>query len=248
MSFWWLLFIILSNGIVTFLLIYTFIIRRNRSELHAIAEALPKMHGGHSATPTLNKLDEMLRDADVHSNQTALISEEDIEILNTIKKLKKAYLLFDGPSTMAIGKKQKIIVEVFRNELIKLSISEQADISEITINKRLKMKLTGTDFDIKSLNSETQVVLPDRKTIWQWEIEPLKSGVKSLYLAATIALILNNKDEEYDYPVYSKDILVTVDQLYSLKKFWNKYWDKVLGIIFGSGIIWAILKALGVTK
>jgi hypothetical protein len=149
---------------------------------------------------------------------------------------------------MSIGEIQKIKVEVFRDELIRLSISEQPGITEIALNKRLKMKLTGADFDIKSFNSDTQVVLPDRKTTWQWEVEPLKSGVKSLYLVATITLVLDNRDEVYDYPVYSKDIMVTVDKLHSLKTFWNKYWDKILGIIFGSGIVWAILKALGVTK
>ena len=57
------------------------------SEMHAIAEALPKLAGGHSGNPAIAKMDEMFHDADITPANLARLSDGFKKLGSTVNNI-----------------------------------------------------------------------------------------------------------------------------------------------------------------
>jgi hypothetical protein len=168
----------------------------------------------------------------------------------SVKDLNLAYIKYLLNNEMKKGVTEKVTAEIFFNKSFLGDREQQSQIELIYIAKRVTAKLIADDkFEIKSLSSETQVVLDDDKTIWNWDVKPVKSGVGSLSLVVT-ALIQNegNGFETKDVETLRKEIKVKVNHNYTFKTFLKTNWQWLVGLLFGSGVIIAVLKALGLIK
>lgn len=181
-----------------------------------------------------------------HPVKSNLQTEIEDDIKSEIKKLKEGFLFFECPQQMTLGKQETVIAEIFKDKKLLNTITDRKKLNDIKVGKRMSVKLLGKDFEIFSKNNESQVILPDEKTTWEWDITPKKHGQKKLELVVTVRLKLEGKDELYDFPILEKEILIKINRIYIASNFLEKNWQWIISTIVGSGVLIVILKALGV--
>jgi len=165
----------------------------------------------------------------------------------------KGYLLLVCPNIMTIKKIHKVSVsigekEAMFNELI--SFYRENNISfdslyEIQIGEAMRLSLKGDTFEIKPINNECQHTKDNSTTDWSWNVKPFKKGKQQLTLVA--AIIPTNSSISgayYDLPVFEKIIEVKIRKRELIKDFFVENWKWLLGILFGSGLIWKIIDCI----
>lgn len=158
-------------------------------------------------------------------NWTKIIQEE-------IEKLPTGQVLFNVPTSMKTGQKERIEVRISQdlNEDIAKNLKGRG-IPEIEISKVgnfMKVKLSGDPFKIIPLNEEEQIVAEDTFTEWAWDVVPLKSKTQVLHFHVTIRLKIEGSEEKRDYPVIDKEVDVKVNPIYSTKVFAVNNWKWIL--------------------
>jgi hypothetical protein len=163
----------------------------------------------------------------------------------SIKELKVGYINFNAKREMKLGILETVNAEIFLNEDLIKDIPEKYNIDQIHITKKMKAKLTSKDlsFEITPLNSETQVILDDDKTVWNWDIKPVKHGLGVLELVLSAAIAVEDMGFEMkDFETYRRDVFVKVNRIYSTKKFMADNWQWAVGLVVGSGVAFQLLK------
>jgi len=168
-------------------------------------------------------------------------------IADQLKKLTSGRILFNPPEEMRAGVKERIearIAKGFSEDLSKgLRGAGVPRIDTIKVGAFMKVRLLGDNFDIDSLSHGEQFVAEDKFTEWNWDVTPLKSGRQELSLVATVRIKLAEWGEEKrDYPVFSQQIKVKINPIYSVKTFTLNNWQWVISTILGSGLIGWIYK------
>lgn len=170
-------------------------------------------------------------------------------IENGLKTLKEGRILFHTPREMVLGLKERVeirITESLTTDLHKgLKGRGVSEVEKINVGPLMIVRLTGDNFDIKELSHQSQPVLADSFTQWDYDITPLKSGNQTLLLMISVRLrFLNGLEEIKDYSVFEKEIVVKVNIKYLAKKFINSNWQWLIGIMGGAGIISSIFIAI----
>lgn len=175
-------------------------------------------------------------------------NDEEKQIADEIAKMKKGYLNFVCDEQMTVGRKERVIAEIFKDEKFLDTVNEK-NVEVIKVSATMKIKLKGQDFLIELLNnSESLIISPSERATWSWDVTPLSSGSKELILCVTAELKIKGSKEFKDFPIKEKVINVKVDRIYSTKKFVEKNWQWMVGTIAGSGVVFSLLKAFGVIK
>ena len=94
----------------------------------------------------------------------------------------------------------------------------------IKIGKRMQAKLTGHNFNIKSLNELVQAVSRREPTVWKWEIHPTSEGTHDLHLSLSVLLNVDNRDTPRTIETFSKSVEVKVTHQQRLSRFWDNNW------------------------
>jgi hypothetical protein len=168
-----------------------------------------------------------------------------------LKRLSLGRILFNPSKEMKVGIMERVEVRIAKTISEDLSARLRGrgvpQIEEIRVGTFMKVRLTGNNFDIKSLSHEDQPVTGEGFTQWDWDVVPLKSGNQSLLLSVTVRIkIPNDGEETKDYPVFEREIKVKVNLIYSTKNFIKSYWQWIVSAIIASGIIgWVIRKWKG---
>ncbi|WP_143014279.1 hypothetical protein [Mucilaginibacter pineti] len=193
-------------------------------------------HQGQPAMATVNKLDKMM-------------VEPARNYPGSVNDLKVGFIQHQINDEMKIGVIERIKTEIaFDGNLLQHNATSSIP-EEIHLSKKMKAKLLSTDgfFEIISLNSETQVVLNNDKTSWNWDVKPLKSGNSVLELVLSVAINVKGIGLEMkDLDTYSKKVLIHVNPVYTVKHFLTKNYQWIIGTVCGSGILFALLKAFKV--
>lgn len=180
---------------------------------------------------------------------------------NEIKKLSNGYILFNPSGVMTVGKTERVEVRIagtFTNDL-NSGLRGRGDpiIEKIKVGTFMKSRLTGNNFDIKSLSHEDQIVTGKEFTQWEWDVTPLKSGTHTLLIAVTVTINIPGVGEKpKDYPVFERKIKVIANPKYTAKGFLSSNWQFIItsaialiGALGASSlIIWWIKKSRHKTK
>ena len=133
---------------------------------------------------------------------------------------------------MKLGVKDRIETRISRDINANLSASLKGrgipESEELKISELMKVRLSGSDFNIVSLNEEEQIIGKTGFTEWAWDVKPWKSGKKILHLHVTLRIRLPFGEERKDYPVLDREIVVKVNPAYSVKIFLISYWKWVI--------------------
>lgn len=148
-----------------------------------------------------------------------------------LRKLSPGLILFNVPQEMKVGIEERVEVRMTKTITEDLSKGLKGrglpQIEEIRVNTFMGVRLKDdNNFDIKERSHEKQIVAGEGFTQWDWDVTPLKSGIKSLLLTVTVRIrIPNYGEEEKDYLVFERKINVKVNPSYTIKKFIESYWQ-----------------------
>ena len=158
-------------------------------------------------------------------------------VTETWNNLPKGYILYNPPSEMRMGIKERIEVRITNKITKDLQIGLKGKgkpiLEDIKVSLQMKARLDGGDaFEIKKLfDSETMTIIGDY-TQWDWDVTPLKSGIQKLLLYVSgIIEIKDLSDRFFCVPVFEREIHVGVNYNYKIKKLCEKYWQWIIGTI-----------------
>ncbi|HEX2535055.1 MAG TPA: N-acetylmuramoyl-L-alanine amidase [Chitinophagaceae bacterium] len=125
---------------------------------------------------------------------------------------REGHMEYDIPGNMAVGRHYRCKVQIAGAEVAaaRLKISETSIGSGILVSDEMSVRLidaTGDHFEINSLSSERQGVLPGEITAWSFSVCPALAGKHSLLLRVTVHLQDRNKDLD----ILEKQVVVTAD-------------------------------------
>ena len=174
-----------------------------------------------------------------------------------LDSLPKGRIAFNPPPVMQLGTKEIVEVRITRHLDEDLTSGLEGrgrpQIKDIKVSGTMKAQLISdeNEFDILPLFKEEEQLIADlgdrRYTEWSWEVTPLKTGNRALYLLISLIIKFNGRQERKDWPVMKEEILVEVTALNWIKAFYNKYWQWIIGTFvlgsIGVGIaLWQALK------
>ena len=161
-----------------------------------------------------------------------------------LDRLPVGKVVFNPPDTMKVGVKERVETRISRDVDADLMASLKGrglpQIEELRISELMKVRVSGSDFDITQLNEEEQFIGMEGFTEWAWDILPKKSGKKVLHLHVTLRIRLPFGEERKDHPVLDREVIVKVNPVYSAGIFVSAYWKwmataLILPLI---GLIW----------
>jgi hypothetical protein len=171
------------------------------------------------------------------------------EPFNTVNQIEKGhgYLTFDCPALMAIDKEEIVIAEVFTAIQFYIQLADKSKTEQIEVTSEMSARLFGHDFEITTLNNESQALFPQKKTKWQWEVKPTKRGDKQIKLVISATIKSQFGDRQlYDFDPVVRPVIVKVKGAYVLKKFLKSNWQWIVNLIAGTGLTISILKAFNI--
>jgi len=199
----------------------------------AAQEALPSSHGSSDST-----------------EESAATADANVESLvqNELAKLSLGYIVSNFSKRMKVGISERIEVRVaqqYGEDLYRtLKGKGVAKIEEIKIGTYMKVRLSGEKFGITPLNSEEQLVTSGEYTEWAWNVKPLAPGKQVLHLLVTVKIVLPFGEKVKDHPVLDKEVIVSVNLIYTIKTFVFTYWKWLVTAILIPliGWLWQVIK------
>lgn len=164
-----------------------------------------------------------------------------------ISKLKNGFLIFECPNEMKLGKTYRVLAEIFKDETF-ANNTKPENLFSILVGNLMSVKLidNGDAFIIKSANTESQIILDNEKTTWNWNILPIKKGQHTLIVVVSLRLKNNQEgDGIKDHPLFEKEVFIEINNSYIIKQFFKKNWQWIIASMFGTGTLITILKLLG---
>lgn len=163
-----------------------------------------------------------------------------------IERLPIGKISFNPPATMKVGVKERIETRISRDINTDLVTSLKGrglpHVEELTVSELMKVRLSGVDFEINTLNEEEQIIANTGFTEWAWDVTPQNSGNKVLHLHVTLRIRLPFGEERKDHPVLDRKIVVQVNPIYSVKIFVATYWKWLITVFILPLIGWIIKK------
>jgi len=147
-------------------------------------------------------------------------------------------MVFNAPENMTIGKKERIVVRITRNNTTEhltegLKGRGVPHVEKIKASISMRVSLEGKNFDIKSLFiHEKQPVVSGEFTEWAWDVTPLELGVQELHLFSARAAPHNGEWGPNNPPV-DKPIYVELGGIEGIvhicMEFIKKHWQWIVG-------------------
>jgi hypothetical protein len=152
-------------------------------------------------------------------------------------------IAFNAPRAMRLHQKERVHVRIskrFIADMLETMPRKESLLKDtVLVGDIMLIKLLGDDFKISSFDDEEQGVMDDDYTQWEFEVTPLKSGVRDLYLK--VGMVYNvpvlGKTKKY-LPVYEKQISVEVNVWQQIAGFSVKNWQFIAGTIVIPLALW----------
>lgn len=161
-------------------------------------------------------------------------------------RLPMGKIVFNPPDVMKLGIKDRIEARITRDIhkdlLVSLKGRGVPQSEQLKISELMKVRLSGNDFNIISLNEEEQIIEKTGFTEWAWDITPKDSGKKVLHLHVTLRIRLPFGEERKDHPVLDREIVVKVNPVYSVKVFLVSHWKWIVTALMLPliGLVWKL--------
>ena len=166
------------------------------------------------------------------------ILEEELE------RLPLGKILFNAPGKMKQGALERIEVRILRDpgtELRKALKGRGVPEGESSqVDAVMKVRLTGSAFSISELNEAEQIVPASGFSEWAWDVQPEKSGFRTLHLHVSVRIPLPHGEEKKDHPVIDRHIEVAISPMYITRKAAVTHWKWITAslLVLFIGWIW----------
>lgn len=153
-----------------------------------------------------------------------------------LKKLAPGRILYNPPSEMKVGVKDRIEVRISKNQIEDLTRGLEGagvpKIENLRAGDSMKVRLTGDGFEIAALDSDEQLVSDDGFTQWCYDVTPVHSGDRVLSLIVTVRIAVPGvPDAVRDYAPFTRTIHVHVNPVYSTARFVQSNWQWLVGTL-----------------
>jgi hypothetical protein len=177
--------------------------------------------------------------AQVPSPEEHSISQQDSfeAIDQTLKKMEQANIAFNAPSSMRLNETAVIhLVLGFEKEIDELKQMIQGEGeregARIRVTCRMKASLTGSNFSIKKITPEMQLLSKSEVTEWRWEVKPASEGRQNLHLTLTAFIDADGKSTPRAIRTFDRMISVEVtfrDRISAfIEENWQWLWATIL--------------------
>ncbi len=166
------------------------------------------------------------------------ILEEELE------RLPLGKILFNAPGEMKQGALERIEVRILRDpgtELRKALKGRGVPEGESSqVDAVMKVRLTGSAFSISELNEAEQIVPASGFSEWAWDVQPEKSGFRTLHLHVSVRIPLPHGEEKKDHPVIDRHVQVAISPMYITGKAAVTHWKWITAslLVLFIGWIW----------
>jgi len=173
------------------------------------------------------------------------------ELDREVAKLHEGKILFNPPSEMKQGKRERIEARVSFED-IGAALSENLkgraapQIEPVKVSSIMKVILTGDQdaFAIEQFGTDEQIVKGRPFAQWSWDVTPLQSGKRSLHLQVTAVVSVAGHDKTIGIPVIDKRIQVHISPWFASRRFISNNWQWLWTVIVvpGAGLFWGLRK------
>ncbi len=173
------------------------------------------------------------------------------ELDREMAKLHEGKILFNPPSEMKQGKRERIEARVSFED-IGVALSQDLkgraapQIEPVKVSSIMKVILTGDQdaFAIEQFGADEQIVKGRPFAQWSWDVTPLQSGKRSLHLQVTAVVSVAGQDKTIGIPVIDKKIQVHISPWFASKRFVSNNWQWLWTVIVvpGAGLFWGLRK------
>lgn len=145
-------------------------------------------------------------------------------------------IAFNTPLAMNMERKERVQVRIskkFVAEMVEtMQRHESVMVDSLITGDIMLVKLLGDDFKITAFDEEEQGVTEDGYTQWEFDVTPLSSGEHDLFLKVGVVYFVPNlgPTKKY-YPVYEKQIKVSVSVWQQVAGFATARWEFIVSTI-----------------
>jgi hypothetical protein len=173
------------------------------------------------------------------------------ELDREVAKLHEGKILFNPPSEMKQGKRERIEARVSFEDIgaaLSQDLKGRAapQIEPVKVSSIMKVILTGDQdaFAIEQFGTDEQIVKGRPFAQWSWDVTPLQSGKRSLHLQVTAVVSVAGRDKTIGIPVIDKRIQVHISPWFASKRFVSNNWQWLWTVIVvpGAGLFWGLRK------
>jgi len=157
------------------------------------------------------------------------LSDNSLKIVDAMEStLDIANYAFKTPTSMDYKEEAEIELKISKKQTgeelkksFKLSNRERTESGETKVSNKVQATLASTDFDVKLLSPDTQLVSSTNTFVWLWKIKPLHHGNGSLHLSVNAIL----DEGPYVLRALDKDITITITMPDRFKLFVKNNWE-----------------------
>lgn len=182
------------------------------------------------------------------STSTTAPAADDV-LQDALEELTRGRILFNPPRTTRLGTTERIEARITRTESEDIARDLRgAGPPTITplqeVSPYMSVELSGSAFTITPLSETDQPVGARGFAPWEWDVTSRRSGTQKLRLHVSMRIPVQDRaDERRSIPVLERTIEVKVNTGYSLRQFWEKNWQWLLGfltplLLGGAGLLW----------
>ncbi len=173
------------------------------------------------------------------------------ELDREVAKLHEGKILFNPPSEMKQGKRERIEARVSFEDIgaaLSQDLKGRAapQIEPVKVSSIMKVILTGDQdaFAIEQFGTDEQIIKGRPFAQWSWDVTPLQSGKRSLHLQVTAVVSVAGNDKTIGIPVIDKRIQVHISPWFASKRFVSNNWQWLWTVIVipGAGLLWGLRK------
>jgi hypothetical protein len=156
-------------------------------------------------------------------------------------------IFWNPPGRMRVGQGERIEVRLgdpsvavakLRNGLRGRG-EPRIDHLEVAPLMRVELMADPDDFSIRALSNQDQFVRPGTVARWDFDVTPLRGGLRRIHLLASMRIRIEGKEEVVDLPSYETEVKVVVAPARAVGLFCRKNWQWIAGTVAIPIVVWA---------
>jgi len=155
-------------------------------------------------------------------------------------------VLWNMPDRMRVGRRERVEVRIGDASVAEAQLREgltgrgvpNVDRLEVSSLMRVTLVSDERDFAIKALSSLDQYLRAAQVARWDFDVRPLRAGLRVLRVLVSLRVKVEGKDELVDLPSYEREVHVRVAPLHSTAAFCGKNWQWIAGSVAIPLAVW----------
>jgi hypothetical protein len=162
------------------------------------------------------------------------------------RELRRGSIVYNPPEEMRLDERTRIEARVTRQPDSTFTSDLQGKgaprVEQLPVGTKMRGQLLSGDFTITPLRPEVQQLGATGVRSWVWEIQPSRSGQRTL----TLVLSVVYEGDVLEYRSFDRSIDVRVTPAYATGSWLSRNWDRLLGAlgVTAAGAVGGILAIL----